>query len=376
MTPLRSACVALLASALGCSASAPESAHYCPDQKQESLYNASAIESYLGLSEAEQRALVAIVDGNDLESSCSGAFVAPTWVLTAAHCDELSDGVVVVPKSARLPSARLPVVRRRLHPDADIALFEVDFSAATFGDEHAAPEAMALDASSLDIVPLTVPLRELTNLAAGVSVELTGYGLTELGESGSLGFLVEQVIEANQSTVTVAGFGRSGACEGDSGAPLLMRDEGAPIVAGVLWGGSFTCLHEDHYLRTDASGLGSWIRGVVGAPPDNSDAPRGCGGISTRGRCLYGSALWCDGLTLASESCGDDRVCGWSSTESGFRCVAPEAPCAGVDDIGTCREGRVVHCAGGQTETTACDSCSICRVRGGTGTPYCTGLAD
>ena len=70
----------------------------------------------------------------------------------------------------------------------------------------------------------------LTRLVPGVAVELAGYGLDEQGGSGALRYLVEQVVAASHSLVTVAGFGRSGACEGDSGAPLLMRENGSLVV--------------------------------------------------------------------------------------------------------------------------------------------------
>lgn len=374
MSVRRCSCaVLLLSTALGCGSSQSDSS--CADQKQEALYNASTTESYLGLAEQEQRALVAIVDQTDEGSICSGAFIAGAWVLTAGHCDELVEGVAVIPAGARMPSARVPVVQRQFYANADIALFQVDFSAASFGTEHEAPEARSLDAFGFDIAPFALPSRELAQLAVDVPVELAGYGLTEQGEAGALHFLVEQVVEKNDFELTVAGFGRSGACDGDSGAPLLMREGGVPVVAGVLWGGSRTCLHEDQYLRTDLSDFGSWVQSVVGTAP-SAPAARSCGGISAEGRCLYGSALWCDADVLVSDPCEDDRVCGWSPADSGYRCVAPSAPCAGVDDIGECRDGQVVRCVLGRTQTTSCEACGACRVLAQTGAPYCTAQSD
>ena len=270
-----------------------------------------------------------------------------------------------------MPSARVPVKGRKLHPTADVALFQVDFSAASFGDEHPAPDAPSLDATSFDISPLSLPSAELTRLVPGVAVELAGYGLDEQGGAGALRYLVEQVVAISHLQVTVAGFGRSGACDGDSGAPLLMRENGSLVVSGVLSGGSLGCLYEDDYLRTDADQIRAWIQGIVGTTHAGLPSSHECGSITEQGRCLYGSALWCDSGTLIAEPCGDGRACGWSSAESGYRCSALEAPCSGIDEVGECRNGQAIRCVRGKTQATSCNGCATCQVNGETGIPYC-----
>jgi secreted trypsin-like serine protease len=59
----------------------------------------------------------------------------------------------------------------------------------------------------------------------------------------------------------VDGEGRTGACAGDSGGPLLVADSsGQARVAGVLDRGSADCLGLDLYTRIDA--LADWIERV------------------------------------------------------------------------------------------------------------------
>jgi hypothetical protein len=373
---LASACLGLLAALLGCSSSQQTLEERCPEGARQPLVNASASESYLGIAKSQERALVSIVDEAVQGAICSGAFVAGTWVLTAAHCDELSQASVLVAAGERTPSARLPVVRRALLGD-DFGLFQVDFSSGIFGDEHPVPEAAgdnALDALAFDITPLEVPVRTLSRLEPGVAIELAGYGITETGAWGTLGFLVESIVGVTPSRIVVSGFGRSGACQGDSGGPLLMRDEsGSLVVAGVLWGGSYTCLHEDEYVRTDVNPVQEWLRGVLeaDAPSHGASSPV-CGTITSVGRCLYGTALWCEGDTLETEPCVDGSVCGWSATDSAYRCVPPGAPCAGVDSIGECDGEYSVRCIAGSTRREACGPCGTCRVHAETGVPYCS----
>jgi len=364
---------------LGCSSSQAPPEERCAEAARQPLVNASARESYLGIARGHERALVAIVDEAEEGAICSGAFVAGNWVLTAAHCDELSQASVLITAGERTPSARLPVVRREFL-GSDFGLFQVDFSSGVFGDEHTVPEPAgdgALDARAFEIASLGVPTKTLTRLRPGVALELAGYGTTETGDFGRLGFLVESVVSVTPARITVSGFGRSGACQGDSGGPLLMRDEsGSLVIAGVLWGGSLTCLDEDEYVRTDANPLQEWLRSVVGADaPASASSPK-CGTITSVGRCLYGAALWCEGETLSAEDCVDGSLCGWSASAAGYRCVPPEAPCAGVDAIGACDGDQSVRCVAANTRREDCGPCGTCRVHAETGVPYCSAATE
>jgi hypothetical protein len=248
------------------------------------------------------------------------------------------------------------VIKRELDVQRDIALFEVDS-----------------DVSSLGVIPIPIPRHELEYVSAGVAVELAGYGLREDQQADELRFLVESITSSTPENITVSGFGRSGACEGDSGGPLLMRSEsGELIVVATLSRGSVLCTQTDIYSRVDPSEVHAWIESVTadaGAPPPDATG-YDCGSISEQGRCLYGSALWCDDGLLAAEACAPN-TCGWSASAEAFRCVAPSAPCAGVDAIGECRDNNALRCINARLERAICDACSPCRVDARTGVPAC-----
>jgi hypothetical protein len=218
------------------------------------------------------------------------------------------------------------------------------------------------------VQPIPIDATGVGQLVAGDVAELAGYGLTESQSSGSLRFLVERIVSIDSGSITVNGFGASGACLGDSGGPLLVRTpDGTLTVAGVLSAGSETCTADDHYVRLDA--LGSWVASLVSASPPTD---RECGTIGAQGRCLYGSAMWCANAQLEATPCTGDQSCGWDPGASGFRCVARASdPCAGVDSVGRCVGDTASWCNAGMLELSQCGPCGDCNVEGTTGGPIC-----
>jgi len=327
----------------------------CSAGTEEPLINAATEESYLGLAAAELRAIVPIVDGAEPGGPlCTGAFVATDWVVTAAHCLQIDPAEVIV-STEQTPALFVPVLESVPHPLLDVALMRVDLSDA----EIAADE----------IAPLGVARPTTFEVATGVVVELAGFGLTEAGDTRELRFLAEPIVTVEDESVVVDGFGANGACVGDSGGPLLARGpDGAPLIVGVLTAGAATCVDRDRYVRLDT--LGDWIEQTTGSlvPADNA-----CGGIAPEGRCLYGSALFCEGTTLVAQACAGETSCGWDESQAGFRCVrATDDPCRGVDSVGACRNDVALSCNAGVLEKNTCTCGHTCRIDGKTGGPHCT----
>jgi hypothetical protein len=332
---------------------------------QQPLFNGSAGESYLGLAPDQVDAIVQIAAaGRPHGPFCTGSLVAPNWVVTARHCLQIPSPEVVIQGVNESPLAVFPVTATVSHPTEDVALLEMGPSD---------PDAGATDAGFAHVAPLQAGGTGVGRLADGEGVEIAGYGLTETGAVKSLHFLVEAIVDIASDTITVGGFGRSGACEGDSGGPLLMRGpDGSPVVAGIESHGSASCVDDDTYVRLDA--VQDWIQSTIG-PAGATDAE--CGGIPGQGRCLYSSALWCAGTELRSQTCAGNGRCGWNPGQGGFRCVEPSAdPCGGVDSLGACVDGAALRCSGGVLERQPCPPCGACRIDGMTGTPGCVAIAE
>ncbi|HKO49965.1 MAG TPA: trypsin-like serine protease [Polyangiaceae bacterium] len=344
------AIVPALVAALGCSSSSDGAR--CAGPKRDALVNGVAEESYLALGVEDTRALVRMYDGSGLSvSSCTAALIRPGWLVTARHCLQIEPLAIEL----RLAdgSRTLRAIELDPHPELDAALIRFE-PALVEGD---AVRPFALESTPVDEQWL------------GERVELAGFGIAEHGLlPAEPRYAVETITEVRESALVVDGDGRSGACLGDSGGPLLVRNQlGKPAVLGILSTGSATCLHRDTYLRIDR--LSEWIQAIAGVEEPES---AGCGAVGEIGICSFGKALVCRDDVLEVTRCVGATVCGWDSIRATFACVtAAEDACRGAGSAGVCYMGVARECSEGVVSELNCGPCGECAYDPATGRPRC-----
>ena len=182
---------------------------------------------------------------------CSGALLSNELIITAKHCVTCVQCKIEVTFDSNVghwttgtegclsssPLRQAKVIR--VHPSLDLALLGLT-------DGHRASRELAFDvAESIPIV--------------GSEALLGGFGLSEDG-IGLRRYIKTYVSAVTGSTVVVDTDGDEGACEGDSGGPLLISDTetGTWKLVANLSKGSGLCIGPDEY--TSVIGLSDWLQ--------------------------------------------------------------------------------------------------------------------
>ncbi len=195
-------------------------------------------------------ALFAQVPGSSEGSLCTAELIAPTVLLTAAHCvlpSEVGKGaefIAITSYDFNTATSSETVAVKETHYDSS---FDIN------SPENGYDVGIAILEKPLSITPLAYNQKALAQSVVGENVRLVGYGNSNgaKGTGSGIKRTTTAAIDSLSTRLIEIGSTKHETCNGDSGGPALMTIDGVETIIGTTSYGDSECTGGGYDTRVD-----------------------------------------------------------------------------------------------------------------------------